>query len=208
MRKSAFVCLFAVLLLTSCSSNKPSETSSSPQPAAPPAEYETGRVAFQKMYLSAHGWASDAQPFRLQSQYTTGAAVNEGKAGIWRASFGSPGKRMMKMFMWSGFTGPDAPERGITFSAEDSWSPENTSTKIFQFGFLKVDSDKAYEVADKNGGSKLVKKDPKQPVFFVLDWDASKNTLLWHVIYGEGLDGAKLRVAVNASTGEFERVEK
>ena len=114
MRKSAFVYLFAVLLLTSCSSNKPSETSSSLKPAAPPAEYETGRVAFQKMYLSAHGWASDAQPFRLQSQYTTGAAVNEGKAGIWRASFGSPGKRMMKMFMWSGLTGPDAPERGIT----------------------------------------------------------------------------------------------
>jgi hypothetical protein len=41
----------------------------------------------------------------------------------------------------------------------------------------------------------------------VLDWDAQKNQLLWHVIYGESEEKAKLRVAVNASTGEFERVE-
>ena len=61
---------------------------------------------------------------------------------------------------------------------------------------------------EKNGGSKLTKKDPKQPVFFILDWDNAKNVLLWHVIYGTTQDDAKLRIAVNASTGEFERVEK
>ncbi len=49
---------------------------------------------------------------------------------------------------------------------------------------MKVDSDTAYQVAEKNGGSKLTSKDPKQPVFFVLDWDAPKNELVWHVIYG------------------------
>ncbi len=114
----------------------------------------------------------------------------------------------MKTFMWSGLVGPDAPEPGITFSAEDSWSPANTSTRIFEAGFVKIDSDKAYEVAEKNGGSKLTKANPQQPVFFVLDWDASKNQLLWHVIYGEDADKAKLRIAVNASTGEFERVER
>ena len=52
------------------------------------------------------------------------------------------------------------------------------------------------------------KKDPKQPVFFVLDWDASKNQLLWHVIYGSSQDEAKLRIAVDATSGEFVRVEK
>jgi hypothetical protein len=75
-------------------------------------------------------------------------------------------------------------------------------------GFVKVDSDKAYDVAQKNGGSRLTQKDPKQPVFFILDWDSQKNLLLWHVIYGTTQDDAKLRIAVNASTGEFERVEK
>lgn len=208
MRKFAIVGVAALLWLTACSSNQPAPSSSESKAAPKQAEYQTGREAFQKMYLSAHNWAADAQPFRLQSQYSAGAAVSEGKAGLWRASFASPAKRMMKMFMWSGLVGPDAPEPGISFSAEDSWSPTNTSTHIFDASFIKVDSDKAYQVAEKNGGSKLTKANPQQPVFFILDWDGSKNQLLWHVVYGEDVDKAKLRIAVNASTGEFERVER
>jgi hypothetical protein len=205
MKKLVLICIIA-LCQVGCSS-KP-EQSQSAKPAPKSAEYETGRVAFQKLYLSARGWAGDATPFRLQSQYTPDAPLSEGKAGLWRASFASPGRRMMKMFIWSGLVGPDAPEQGVSFTSEDSWNPTNTSTHPFSFEFLKVDSDKAYEVAEKNGGSKLTKKDPKQPVFFVLDWDNAKNMLIWHVIYGTTQDDAKLRVAVNASTGEFDRVEK
>ncbi|MGC2110260.1 MAG: hypothetical protein WA655_12140 [Candidatus Korobacteraceae bacterium] len=205
MRKLALASI-TLLLLAACSSNKPASETKTPPPKQP--EYETGRVAFQKMYLSARGWAGDATPFRLQSQFTADAPTSEGKAGLWRASFASPSKRMMKMFIWSGLVGPDAPEQGVTFSAEDTWNPSNTSTQAFNIGFLKTDSDAAYEIAQKNGGDKLTKKDPKQPVFFVLDWDASKNQLLWHVIYGSSQDEAKLRIAINATTGEFLRVEK
>jgi hypothetical protein len=205
MKKLALICVIA-LSLVGCSS-KP-EQSQSAKPAPKPAEYATGRVAFQKLYLSARGWAGDATPFRLQSQYTADAPAEEGKAGLWRASFASPARRMMKMFIWSGLVGPDVPEQGVSFNTEDSWNPTNTSTHPFSFEFLKIDSDKAFEVAEKNGGSKLTKKDPKQPVFFVLDWDNTKNMLVWHVIYGSSQDDAKLRIAVNASTGEFERVEK
>ena len=79
---------------------------------------------------------------------------------------------------------------------------------VFNFEFLKIDSDQAYQVAEKNGGSKLTQKDPKQPVYFILDWNAPKNELLWHVIYGQSMDGAKLKIAVNASTGLFEKVEE
>jgi hypothetical protein len=212
MRKTFVACL-ALMLLAACSPNKPPSSPSTSSQATPKSEpqqpqYETGRVAFQKMYLAARMWAPDVEPFRLQSQYTPDAPVSEGKAGLWRASFASPSKRDMKMFMWSGLVGPDTPEQGITFSAEDTWNPTNSSTQIFQLAFLKVDSDQAYDVAKEHGGEKLMKKDPKQPVFFMLDWDAPKNTLLWHVIYGTTLDNAKLRVAVNATTGKFERVER
>ena len=205
MKNLALICCLVALTLVGCTS-KP-EQSQSAKPAPKPAEYLTGRVAFQKMYLSARGWAGDATPFRLQSQYSADAPVGEGKAGLWRASFASPARRMMKMFIWSGLEGPDAPERGVTFTTEDSWNAANTSTHPFNFEFIKIDSDKAFEVAEKNGGSKLTRKDPKQPVYFVLDWDNAKNVLLWHVIYGSSQDDAKLRIAVNASTGEFERVE-
>jgi hypothetical protein len=211
MRKFVIPCI-ALLILVGCSSSNPatnqSQSPSAAKPAPKPAEYETGRVAFQKMYLSARGWAADATPFRLQSQFAPDAPTAEGKAGLWRASFASPAKRMMKMFVWSGLVGPDAPERGITFSAEDTWNPTNASTQPFNVGFLKTDSDAAYEVAQQHGGDKLTKKDPQQPVVFVLDWNASKNELVWRVIYGSSADEAKLRVAVSATTGEFLRIEK
>jgi hypothetical protein len=211
IRKLAVACI-ALLLIGGCSSSKTtesgSEAQSKSQPAPKQAQYETGRTAFQRMYISARGWAADVKPFSLQSQFTADAPTSEGKAGLWRASFASPAKKMMKLFVWSGLTGPDAPEQGISFSAEDSWNPSNPSARVFDLGFLKVDSDKAYQVAQQHGGEKLTKKDPHQPVFFVLNWDAQENDLVWHVVYGISQDESALRIAVNATSGEFVRVEK
>ena len=213
MRKTPLIpCLALLGLLAGCSSGNKTDNSNASLPSAKPvakqAEYATGRVAFQKLYVSARMWAADVKPFRLQSQFTADAPTHEGKSGLWRASFASPARRMMKLFAWSGLVGPGAPEAGVSFSAEDSWNPSNTSTQVFDIGFLKVDSDIAYSAAQKHGGEKLTQKDPKQPVFFVLDWDASKNQLLWHVIYGNSQDESKLRIAVDATSGEFVRVEK
>ena len=211
MKKLAIACL-TLLSLTACSSSPKAGNDNPAQPVSKPApqqaQYETGRTAFQKTYLTARMWAADVKPFRLQSQFSPDAPTQEGKAGLWRASFASPGKRAMKLFVWSGLVGPDAPEQGVSFSAEDTWNPSNSSTQPFDLGFLKVDSDKAYDVAQEHGGEKLTAKDPKQPVVFVLDWGAAKNELVWHVIYGSSPDEAKLRVAVNATSGDFLRVEK
>jgi hypothetical protein len=211
--RHTFIACLLLALFTACSSTKPAESPSAPsqsaaKPQAKQPQFETGRTAFQKMYLAARLWAPDIKPFRLQSQYTPDAPTSEGKAGLWRASFASSAKHSMKMFVWSGLVGPDAPEQGVTFTAEDSWSPTNTATQPFEMVFVKIDSDQAYEVAQKHGGDKLLKKNAKQPVFFVLDWDARKSTLFWHVIYGTSMDDAQLRIAVNATSGEFDRVEK
>jgi hypothetical protein len=212
MRKIVILCCALLCLLPGCSSGNKTDSSKESRPlakpATKPAEYETGRTAFQKLYVSARMWAADVKPFRLQSQFSADAPTDQGKSGLWRGSFASPAKRMLKLFVWSGLVGPDAPEQGISFSAEDTWNPSNTSTEVFDPGFLKVDSDAAYSVAQKHGGEKFTQKDPKQPVFFVLDWDVSKNQLLWHVIYGNSQDEAKLRIAVDATSGEFVRVEK
>jgi hypothetical protein len=211
MRTTA-VAFLGLLLLTACSSNQPNPEQSQKSQPAKQAEkqpqFETGRTAFQKMYLSARLWAPDVKPFRLQSQYGPDAPVAEGKAGLWRASFASPAKRAMKLFIWSGLVGPDAPERGVSFSAEDSWSATNSSTQVFDIAFLKVDSDQAFETAQKHGGAKFFEAGSNQPILFTLDWDARRNKLLWHVIYGDSFDNAKLRIAVDATSGEFDRIEK
>src|ERR1039458_9116636 len=128
MRKIViFPCLVLVGSLLACSSGNKSESSNESHPPAKPAakqaQYESGRTAFQKLYLSARLWAADVKPFRLPSQFTRDATTDEGKCGLWRASFASPAKRMMKLFGWSGLVGPHAPEAGVSFSAEDTWNP-------------------------------------------------------------------------------------
>ena len=42
----------------------------------------------------------------------------------------------------------------------------------------------------------------------MIDWSKPTSELIWHVIYGTNQYEAKLKVAVNANTGEFIRVEK
>jgi len=204
--------LAAALILGGCSSEpEKSGTEGAAKPAAKPAaanSYETGRVAFQKAYVTARGWSADVKPFRLESQYTKDAPVGQGKAGVWRAFFASAQRTAAKPFVWSGVTAADAPAPGITPDAEDFWSPSNATTQPFDLNFLKQDSDKAVAVAQEHGGDKLTKKDPAQPIIFQLDWSPKENKLKWHVIYGTSLTDAKLRVAVDATTGEFLKVEK
>jgi hypothetical protein len=215
LRPNFFLLLLAASIVVGCSSPKPnpSTNDNAPKPQAQPApkpaetaQVETGRAAFQKLYASAHIWAGDAQPLTLESIPRKGDA--EGKAAVWTAKFASASKRSIRSFMWSGATGEDAPEQGISPGRIDVYSPENASTQPFSLNFLKVDSDKAFDVAQKHGGKAILKKNPDLPVKYSLEWDRQRNRLLWRVIYGGSDSDAKLRVLVNASTGEFVGLEK
>ena len=199
---------FAVALLLALSLAACSTDQGTKQEEKPKDEYLTGRQAFQKMLIQAHLWAPDARPYEMESQYTKDAPPLEGKSGVWRAHFASAQRSASKPYSWSGLTSPDAPERGVSFSGEDSWSANNVNTAPFDLSYLKKDSSDALTVAQEHGGKKLTEKDPKQPIVFQLDWNPRTSMLVWHVIYGTGLQDAKLRVAVNATTGEFLAVEK
>jgi hypothetical protein len=194
--------LFAVILaagwLTGCSSAPNPPAAEKPQPKIP--EAITGSSAFYKCYISARGWAADVQPYRVESEPTNDSKGRDGKAGEWRAGFASPSKRATRPYTWA--------LGEVSHSVEDGYSPTNSSTQIFNVQFLKVDTDKAFSIAQEHGGDKLLEKEPDTPVFYVLEWNRQTNELLWHVIYGADRDTAKLRVAVNASSGEFSRVEK
>ena len=110
--------------------------------------------------------------------------------------------------MWSGSTAENAPSRGVNPGNEDNYTPSNSSTQIFDSAFLKIDSDQAFATAQKHGGDKILEKSPDTPVVYSCDWNHNTNELVWHVIYGSGRDQSKLTVAINASSGEFIRVEK
>ena len=204
--KKLLLIFLALAFLAGCSSQSSQPAQEKPQPKPP--EPVTGRYAFQKLYVTAHGWARDAQPYLLESQNMGDFKGQEGKAILWRAGFASPSEHSVKPYTWSGIDSPDAPTRGVNPGVEDTYSPNNSSTQIFDIAFLKIDSDKALEVAQKHGGDKLMAKSADTPVLYLLDWNRATNELTWHVIYGNSRDDAKLRVAVNASNGDFLRIEK
>jgi hypothetical protein len=193
----------ALLLLAGCSS----EPSKPAVAAVKPPDYLTGRSAFQKMYVASRGWNRDAQGFRLTSATTKDSKGHDGKSGVWQTSFASEAHHSAKPYTWCGSNDADV-ERGVTPGPEDSYNSSNTSTRVFDVAFLKTDSDAAFQTALKHGGSKLMEKDPEQPVLYILQWDAPDNTLAWHVIFGESRSDFKLSVLVNASSGDYIRVEK
>ncbi len=198
------VVLVALALMIGCSSNQQPQTTSEQksQPAAPKAvETQSGREAFQRLYVAARGWAGDIKPFRVQSEPVADSNGQAGKAAVWRASFASPSRRAIKTYLWSG--AGESGQRGVTPGSEDAYNPNNSSTQVFDVAFLKIDTDKAYDVAQQHGGEKLIKKDPAQPVNYLLEWDSRHNKLIWHVSYGSSPSDTKLRVAVDATTGSF-----
>lgn len=199
MMKKLSVAILAAGLMASCSS-PPSQPAPAEKPQPKPPEQITGSSAFFKCYISARGWAADAQPYRVESQPTNDSKGRDGKAAEWRAGFASPSLHTTRPYTWA--------LGDVSHSVEDSYSPSNSSTQIFNVQFLKVDTDKAFAIAQEHGGSKLLEKEPDTQVLYVLEWNRQTNELLWHVIYGTDRETAKLRVAVNATTGEFSRVEK
>jgi hypothetical protein len=192
-------------LLSACESNAPKPEA---KPEVKPVELLTGRAAFQKVFIAARNYAADVKPFRIESILTTDGNGHDGKSAVWRASFASNVQHGVKPFIWSGSNAPDAPSRGVSPGNEDTYNPNNASTQIFDVAFLKIDSDQAFTEAQKHGGDKLLEKDPSTPVIYICDWNHNTNELVWHVIYGESREAAKLTVAIDASSGAFIRVEK
>jgi hypothetical protein len=204
---SAVLAVMLLALLGACSSDsgKPQEPA---KPEAKGPELITGRSAFQKVYIAARGWQADAKPYRLDAMATSDGNGHDGKWAVWRGSFASAARRSTKSYTWSGSVAEGAPSQGVNPGIEDSYNASNSSTQIFDIAFLKIDSDQAFATAQKHGGDKILEKSPDTPVVYVCDWNHNTNELIWHVIYGASREGAKLTVSVNASTGEFVRIEK
>jgi len=200
--KKFFILIAALTLLVGCEDNsKPTETEK-PKPKGP--ELLTGRFGFYKMVIPAHTWARDAQPYTLESQLNSDSTGKDGKAAIWRTGFASPTKKATKPYAWSGTDAQDAPARGINPGSDGDYNPNNSNTQIFDPAFLKVDTDKVFETAQKHGGEKILTADANTPINYRLAWDRNTSKLVWHVTYGDG----KLRLEVDATSGAFIRVLK
>lgn len=210
MRSKFLTIAAAALLLGGCSKEEPAADRSralAPKQAAAQEQRLAGREAFQKLYIAARNWSPDAQPIAMESRPRSGEAP-DGRAAVWSGTFASAGKQAMRSYLWSGAVGEDAPESGISPGSMSSFSPGNASTQPFDPAYLKVDTDKALEVGNKHGGKAALGKDQKS-VKFDLRWEPQKARLLWVIGYTtSGKKPGHANIYVNASTGEFLKIEK
>ncbi len=79
--------------------------------------------------------------------------------------------------------------------------------QTWDWNFLKVDSDEAFNVAQQHGGKQILEKDPNTGINYLLNFDPLSNQLRWHVTYGGSGGAGRLTVMVDASSGQFLRKE-
>ena len=204
-------CAAILLLLAGCNSTptKPSgnETpkllNTSVTEKKEPVLY-TAKPCFTRMSDMAQRWSADALPFHVESSITSEANGQSGTSTVWRGLFASPSRGTFKTFTWSGSRLPDQPPLGINSTVESASSPLVASLE-FHPSFLQTDTDKAFALAQQHGGSTLTKKDPQQPVLYILERDAKQKAVLWYVVYGHSQSDSKGTGVINATTGAFVR---
>jgi len=192
------------LFLTACGS-APKTPSSSTAAAAPevkqPVLY-TGKNCMSQIASAAARWQPDAMPIHLESGLNAESNGQNGKSTIWQGMFASPSRGTWRSFTCSGSRLKEEPAIGVSGSMEMASSPE-TANAMFQPLLLIVDSDKAYETAQENGGAALLKKTPDQPVLYSLNWDAKTRKLVWAIMYGTSHSDSKGVGLIDATSGKF-----
>ena len=212
MRTKVFICILtiAIIFLLACGSTspapQPTAATSTPAVQKEPVLY-TAKQCFTSMVGLAQRWTPDAMPFHMESELTSEATGQGGKATIWRAIFASQSRGTMESFICSGSRLPSSPALGFTSTAENAYPP-NVPAMLFLPSYFQTDSDKAFDASLEHGGTAMIKKDPKQPVVYLLDWDPKTRQLLWSLIYGKSQADRQGLCVVNATTGGFIRAGK
>lgn len=199
-----------VMLLGGCSNppaNQPATSGkiAEKKPEAKPAEFITGRDAFQRLWVAARNWSPDARPLTVESRPRPGDK-RDGTASVWTASFASAQRGQVRSFLWSGASGEGAPPRGIEPGSVDVYSAGNASTQPFDPAYLQADTDKALATADKKAPP-AAKKDKNGAIRYQLYNDTAKQRLLWRVIYGQSESNAKAVVDISTREGGFVKIE-
>ncbi len=188
-------------MLPACSeSPKPAEARKEPEKAAEPI---TARRAFQQMYITARGWAADAQGLRCRNvPLAEVKAAEPGKAGAWECTFVSPSQQKMKTYTYSIVEAAGNLHTGVFGNVPENWGGSRPNAQPWTVAAFKIDSNAAYETALKKSAA-YVKKNPDKPVMFLLEQTSRHPYLTWRVIWGESISTSNYSVYVNASTGDY-----
>ncbi len=175
------------------------------EPEKPP-EPITGRAAFFQMFVSARSWAPDVQPVQLVSLPIEGFTnAVDGRAGAWRCLFASASKGKLRNYTYSVTEAGGNLHKGVFHEpGEVNFSGSVGQAKPFLVQAFKIDSDEAYKTAlAKGDADDFIKKNPKVPANYLLEYTPRFPQPAWRVIWGETVSASQYSVFVDAATGGF-----
>jgi hypothetical protein len=186
----------AVLFLTACSE---APKNSGDNKAGGPSTPVSGKTAFWEMYKSAHSWANDLVPLKLESKTIPGIKNDGGNAAMWSATFGSPRKHEVLVLTYAVAAHSPDIYKGVSVGHSMPWGGPTRDALPFQTADFQTDSDAAYKTASANADAWL-KKNPGKDVSFQLGNAARFPAPVWYVLWGDTKTGHS--VFVNAVTGK------
>lgn len=190
--------LFAIALLTACSS-APTEVAQEEPP--PPPEPITGRQAFQSTFVTARGWAADAEPVRIRNFNLLEPASVDGKAGAWEVTYASASMGAVRAFTWSSVEAQGL-NKGVYGGQTASWAPGGRDPQ-FQSSLLGVDTPELLETAKEHATEYLESEGEKPPVTFLLETTSRFPNPVWRVMWGDSVGTAQFSVFLDATTGDY-----
>jgi hypothetical protein len=190
----------AGLLLAGCSEQPAPPAAAKKEEAKP--EPASGQSALFKMYQVARAWAPDAAVLKLDSVRVEGVPDQPGKSAGWEAVFTSEQKAASHAFTWYAVDQEPTIHKGVFAGSEEGYSSGHGTTAPFLIADVKIDTDAALATA-KGKEEAFEKKNPGQPVIYLLEKSSKYAHPTWRVIWGESMSTSGFSVFVDASTGTF-----
>jgi hypothetical protein len=198
--KPLLTIIAAGLLLAGCSEQPAPPAAAKKEEAKP--EPATGQSALFKMYQVARNWAPDAAVLKMDSVRMDGVPDQPGKSAGWEAVFTSEQKASSHAFTWYAVDQEPNIHKGVFAGSEENYSGAHGETTSFLIADVKIDTDAALATA-KAKEEAFEKKNPGQPVIYLLEKSSKWAHPAWRVIWGETVSTSGFSVFVDASAGTF-----
>jgi hypothetical protein len=150
-------------------------------------EAVTAKRALYELYKPALNWATDLLPLSMTSGEVPNVKNENGKAGMWTATFFSASRKETRSFTWAAADSGTDIRKGSNVGSASPWQGATPETFPFTRGELVVDSDAAYKTSVERAGVWLGTH-PNQDARFRLG--AFKSAApVWYVMWGTEEDG-------------------
>ncbi len=191
---------FALLLAACGSAPKPAAKKEAPKAPEP----VTGLKAFFQMYSAARPWAADLTPISCQSYELKEVPYGDGKYPVWRCTFISESKRLMKTYTYAAVDADGGINKGIYGNNEENYSGPRGTNSPFPMQALKKDTDEVLKTAmATKDATEYTKKNPDKPIFFLLEKTKELQNPAWRVVWGSTISTSNFSIYVDASTGDY-----